>query len=57
MQPKKGYKYVAQFDGDGQHIASELSKLYMEAKLKYDIVIGSRFIQKTNYKHSLFRKK
>lgn len=54
---KKGYKYVAQFDGDGQHIASELSKLYMEAKLKnYDIVIGSRFIQKTNYKHSLFRK-
>ena len=31
---KKGYKYVAQFDGDGQHIASELSKLYMEAKLK-----------------------
>ena len=54
---KKGYKYVAQFDGDGQHIASELSKMYDEAiNGNYDIVIGSRFIKKTGYKHSLFRK-
>lgn len=54
---KKGYEYVAQFDGDGQHIASELSKMYKIARQdKADIVIGSRFIQRTNYKHSLFRR-
>ena len=54
---KKGYKYVAQFDGDGQHVAFELAKMYEVAKNdKVDIVIGSRFIKETNYKHSFFRK-
>lgn len=54
---KKGYKYVAQFDGDGQHIAKELKKMYRLARGEdIDIVIGSRFINKTGYKHSFFRK-
>ena len=53
----KNYKYVAQFDGDGQHVASELAKLYEIAKLNnYDIVIGSRFLKKTEYNHAFFRK-
>ena len=54
---QKGYKYVAQFDGDGQHIASELYKMYNEIKKdQYDIIIGSRFKEKSNYKHPLFRR-
>nr|WP_307990865.1 glycosyltransferase family 2 protein [uncultured Niameybacter sp.] len=53
----KGYKYVAQFDGDGQHVAKELDKLYKGIqKSKVDIVIGSRFKEKTEYEHAVFRK-
>ena len=53
----KGYKYVSQFDGDGQHIASELKKMFMIAKKEsVDIVIGSRFLKETEYNHSFFRK-
>lgn len=53
----KNYKYVAQFDGDGQHIASELNKLYKTIIDKQvDIVIGSRFLEETDYKHAFFRK-
>lgn len=50
------YGYVIQFDADGQHLASEAKKLYEEIKKsKVDIVIGSRFLEKTNYKHPLPR--
>lgn len=53
---KKGYSYVIQFDGDGQHIASEVNTLIEYShKTKADIVIGSRFINKTDYKHNFFR--
>lgn len=53
----KGYKYVAQFDGDGQHIASELKKLYdVIIDENIDIVIGSRFLEATEYEHAFFRK-
>lgn len=53
----KDYKYVAQFDGDGQHVASELNKLYnMMLATNADIVLGSRFKEKTEYNHALFRK-
>lgn len=51
------YDYVIQFDGDGQHLASEAKKLINEMeKTNADIIIGSRFLEKTNYKHPLFRK-
>lgn len=51
------YDYVVQFDGDGQHIAKEAKKIYSIAlKSKADIVIGSRFIKNTSYKHPFFRK-
>lgn len=54
---EKGYKFVAQFDGDGQHIASELEKMYHVARESdSDIVIGSRFIRETDYNHSFFRR-
>lgn len=54
---EKGYKYVAQFDGDGQHVASELAKMFRVAKEENtDIVIGSRFLVKTDYNHPFFRR-
>jgi len=40
-----GYEYMAQVDGDGQHDAAELQRLY-EAMRRYgvDMVCGSRFL-------------
>lgn len=53
----KDYDYVVQFDGDGQHMAVEIRKLYEQIKdKKADIVIGSRFMINTDYPHPLFRK-
>ena len=53
----KGYKYVAQFDGDGQHVASELNKMFQKMKEEdVDIMIGSRFKEQTEYKHPFFRR-
>jgi len=50
------YDIVVQFDGDGQHIASEARKLVdLMAESESDIVIGSRFIEKRNYQHNFFR--
>lgn len=40
----KGYSYVIQFDGDGQHRAEYIESLLQEAKDGYDVVIGSRFV-------------
>ncbi|NHN34276.1 glycosyltransferase family 2 protein [Paenibacillus agricola] len=52
----RNYQYVVQFDGDGQHDPREINRL-IEAieNEKCDIVIGSRFIVKNQYKHGLFR--
>ena len=51
------YDYVIQFDGDGQHLASEAAKMIAKMKeTKSDIVIGSRFLVKTDYPHPFFRK-
>lgn len=54
---KKGYDAVIQIDGDGQHNPKDLSKM-LEAieKDKVDMVIGSRFVEKTDYKSSSMRK-
>jgi glycosyltransferase involved in cell wall biosynthesis len=50
------YDYVIQFDADGQHIAKEAEKLLNKMKeTNCDIVIGSRFLEKTDYPHSFFR--
>lgn len=51
------YKYVVQFDGDGQHLAKEAKRMYDYARNNdVDIVIGSRFLKETGYNHSFFRR-
>jgi hypothetical protein len=53
---QNNYDYVIQFDADGQHIAKEAEKLLNKMKQSNcDIVIGSRFLEKTDYPHSFFR--
>jgi len=54
---QNNYEYVIQFDGDGQHNPSDL-KLIIE-KLKsneFDIVIGSRFVEKSSFNMPLSKK-
>lgn len=52
-----GYDYVIQFDADGQHIAKEAKKLLNKIEeTGADIVIGSRYLEKDNYKQRFFRK-
>lgn len=44
---REGYSYAAQFDGDGQHRAEDVRLLLEKMKEgEYDIVLGSRFLQK-----------
>ena len=40
---RMGYKYILQFDADGQHLPEYIDKMYQEMEKGYDIVIGSRF--------------
>lgn len=52
-----GYDYCLQMDADGQHLAKEAKKLIdLIQKKDVDIVIGSRFLEKTDYQHSNMRK-
>ena len=54
---QNNYDYVIQMDADGQHIASEAEKLYLEAKKgNYDIVIGSRYLKDMGYHCPFFRR-
>lgn len=51
------YDYVIQLDGDGQHVPTEVDKLLNKiTETNADIVIGSRFLEETEYKHPFFRK-
>ncbi len=43
---RRGYRYVVQYDGDGQHRAEYIEVMLKTAKEGYDVVIGSRFAQK-----------
>ncbi len=53
---RQGYDAAVQFDGDGQHVGLEISKLLrpLEDGIA-DIVIGSRFLIPGAYKAPLFR--
>ena len=43
---RKGYDHVVQFDGDGQHVATEIKTLlWAMQETKADVMVGSRFIQ------------
>jgi glycosyltransferase involved in cell wall biosynthesis len=46
-----GYDVAIQFDGDGQHVASEIGKLVAALEREEaDIVIGSRFLEPGSYR-------
>lgn len=54
---ERGYQYVIQFDGDGQHIGSEAAKLFSHLRESgCDIVIGSRYLVKGDYDAPFFRR-
>ena len=54
---RNAYDIAVQFDGDGQHLASEIKKLIepLEAK-QSDLAVGSRFLASGGYKTPVFRK-
>ncbi|GAB6934584.1 glycosyltransferase family 2 protein [Calditerricola yamamurae] len=52
-----GYDYAIQLDADGQHDPADLDKLVREIQTgKWDLVIGSRFVQPTGYRGSRLRR-
>ncbi len=60
-----GYRYAAlheydiaiQFDGDGQHLAEEIVSLLTALRSgTADIIVGSRFLLKTDYQSPFFRR-
>lgn len=54
---RNDYEYAIQLDADGQHDPEDLENLVNEIKQSnYDMVIGSRFVEKTNYKGSFMRR-
>ena len=54
---RNNYDIVCQFDGDGQHNASELTKIIAPIRDdSYDYVIGSRFIKKHGFQSSFTRR-
>ncbi len=54
---QNGYDIAVQFDGDGQHIASEVKKLIEPlASGRADLSIGSRFLNPGAYRAPIFRK-
>ncbi|RNF38248.1 glycosyltransferase family 2 protein [Planococcus salinus] len=51
------YDYAIQLDADGQHNPEDLHHLVAEMKRRdVDMLIGSRFLEKSNYKGSLTRR-
>lgn len=53
---KNNYDIAIQLDGDGQHNPKDIIRMVEKIENEnYDIVIGSRFITKTNYKQTIFR--
>lgn len=54
---QEGYDIAVQFDGDGQHLASEIDTILRPLiDGKADIVVGSRFLDRGAYRPSFFRK-
>ena len=43
---RRGYKYIIQFDADGQHLPEYIAPMYEKIEEGYDIVIASRFVTK-----------
>jgi glycosyltransferase involved in cell wall biosynthesis len=54
---KMGYDVAVQFDADGQHNEADLIAVIQPiVNGETDMCIGSRFVQKTDYKGSIFRR-
>lgn len=54
---EKGYKLAVQCDADGQHPADQISKLIKPiVNNDSDLVVGSRFLKRTDYKASRLRR-
>lgn len=52
-----GYDVAIQVDGDGQHDPAYIRKLIEPIEQgKYEMVVGSRYVEKTSYKSSLSRR-
>jgi glycosyltransferase involved in cell wall biosynthesis len=52
-----GYDIAIQFDGDGQHMAAEINELLdLLRQGRADIVVGSRFLKRGEYRPPFFRK-
>ncbi len=45
---ENGYKYVIQYDGDGQHNPEEIPSMVFYAQKGYDIVVTSRYCNQSN---------
>jgi glycosyltransferase involved in cell wall biosynthesis len=52
---EKGYHFVVQVDGDGQHPVKEIPRLLEALANGADVAIGSRFVQPTGYRPPFFR--
>ncbi len=50
------YDIAIQFDGDGQHSAADIKRLLEVLEQGYDMVIGSRFIDKNGFQTSFLRR-
>jgi hypothetical protein len=54
---ENGYDIAVQFDGDGQHDAKYLTKMYDEMiKTDSDVVIGSRYLIKDGFQSTVLRR-
>ncbi|MCL5023594.1 MAG: glycosyltransferase family 2 protein [Nitrospirae bacterium] len=53
----EGYDAVVQFDGDGQHSAEEIPKIFRPFEQgKADLVVGSRFLSDSGFTSSIQRR-
>lgn len=53
----QGYDVAIQFDGDGQHMADEIPKIFEPSrKSGADLVVGSRFLSERGFTSSMQRK-
>lgn len=54
---QQGYDVLCQFDGDGQHIASELSKILKPVIAgEADCIVGSRFLDRVGFQSYFMRR-
>lgn len=54
---EQGYRYAAQMDGDGQHLPEELARMRLAmAEGGFDMVVGSRFLEKRGFQSSPARR-